>query len=173
MGRDRACDGLPRIVRTPSSRPPSSARVCRRRRCWTLRRRHATAEDATVAGDAERGDAASRRERCRIDDASDAATDDVTRSHARALYDTHCALCHGPDGHGYLADNAPAIAYPDFLRLATDEFLYTAVYDGRPGTPMSAWGVDHGGPFSAADAREVAALIRSWSSVPRTSRRSP
>lgn len=132
----------------------------------------ATLEDSPALGDAARGDAANEPDARADDDAAladDAApeTDASTLAHARGLYDTHCALCHRPEGHGYLADNAPAIAYPDFLRLATDEFLYTAVFDGRPGTPMSAWGLDHGGPFSAADAREVAGLIRSWSSVPR------
>lgn len=78
------------------------------------------------------------------------------------LYTTHCALCHGADGEGYAADNAPAIAFPDYLRIATDAFLETAIYDGRPGTPMSAWGESHGGPFTREEARAVVGYLRSF-----------
>ncbi|MCC7168702.1 MAG: c-type cytochrome, partial [Rhodospirillales bacterium] len=83
-----------------------------------------------------------------------------------ALYATHCALCHGAEGRGYVADNAPAIANADYLRFASDAFLFAATYDGRPGTPMSAWGDAHGGPFDEDEAWDVVALIRSWATLP-------
>lgn len=115
--------------------------------------RHAPAPDAPPAPDATLADDAAP------------APDASILAHGRALYDTHCALCHGTDGEGYLADDAPAIGSPDYLRLADDAYLEIAVYDGRPGTPMSAWGSDHGGPFSREDARAVVALMRSFSDV--------
>ena len=74
---------------------------------------------------------------------------------------------HGADGQGYLADDAPALANADFLSIATDAFLYAGTYDGRPGTPMSAWGDVHGGPLSEVDVRDVVALLRSWETEPR------
>lgn len=72
----------------------------------------------------------------------DAGADASELLPGRALYDTHCALCHGASGEGYLADNAPSIGGASYLSVATDEFLFDAIYDGRPGTPMSAWGVE-------------------------------
>ncbi|MBX3274351.1 MAG: c-type cytochrome [Sandaracinaceae bacterium] len=105
------------------------------------------------------------------DAGSDAGTDagppepgDAARG--AALYRTYCTLCHGADGQGYAADDAPALNSQDLLRIASDEFLYANVYDGRPGTPMSAWGDAHGGPFSVASARDVVAFLRSWATEP-------
>lgn len=36
-------------------------------------------------------------------------------------YTKYCALCHGDRGHGYVADNANALAHPEFLTTATDD----------------------------------------------------
>jgi cytochrome c oxidase cbb3-type subunit 3 len=73
-----------------------------------------------------------------------------------------CAVCHGASGEGYKADNAPAIAHPDFLASANDAYLREAVVNGRMGTTMSAWGVERGGPLVAGDVDAVVAFIRSW-----------
>lgn len=70
------------------------------------------------------------------------ATDGAT------LYGTFCAACHGPEGEGrrYPGMAAfPAIGNPDFLALASDEFLTTTVTHGRPGRRMPAWGEMEGG----------------------------
>lgn len=88
------------------------------------------------------------------------------------LYGALCAACHGPRGEGmrYAGSPAfPALAGPDFLRLASDDFLAETVRRGRPGRRMPAWGqmlhdgdvtalVEHvralgGGVRPAADAR--------------------
>src|SRR5712691_5549810 len=67
------------------------------------------------------------------------------------LYDRMCVVCHGPAGEGYAADQAPALAHPDFLASATDEYIRSAIADGRRGTTMSAWSVARSGPLTRAD----------------------
>ena len=44
----------------------------------------------------------------------------ATQARGAALYDRMCAVCHGMQGEGYVADNAPAIANPRFLSMVTD-----------------------------------------------------
>lgn len=85
---------------------------------------------------------------------------------AEELYTTYCAFCHGDDGEGYLADNAPALSNQTFLSAATDEFLRSAIVHGRPGTPMSAWGEERAGPLTNADVDLIIAYIRDWQEVP-------
>jgi cytochrome c oxidase cbb3-type subunit 3 len=94
------------------------------------------------------------------------ATDASVVERGRELYASHCALCHAADATGYAADDAPAIGRDDFLTLADDAFLEIAVYDGRPGTPMSAWGDAHGGPFTRQDTQHVVAFLRSLQTAP-------
>lgn len=77
-------------------------------------------------------------------------------------YLIYCAICHGPDGAGYTADNANALSHPAFLATATDELLRTSILRGRPGTPMSAWGEELGGPLGDARVEALVAYIRSW-----------
>src|SRR5947208_2501660 len=67
------------------------------------------------------------------------------------LYSRMCAVCHGMNGEGYKADQAPAIGHSDYLASASDEYLHHAITDGRYGTTMSAWGIEHGGPLKARD----------------------
>jgi cytochrome c oxidase cbb3-type subunit III len=83
-----------------------------------------------------------------------------------ALYDKYCALCHGKAGEGYVADNATALANQEFLRTATDPFLWAAIERGRPGTPMSAFGKAEGGPLGADEIRLLIAHMRSWQTQP-------
>lgn len=84
----------------------------------------------------------------------------------REVYLHYCALCHGEDGEGYAADNANALNNQHFLRVADDEFLRTAIAEGRPGTPMSAWSRLRGGPLSGGDIHKLVAYIRSWQTEP-------
>ena len=37
------------------------------------------------------------------------------------LFANLCALCHGPDGRGYVADNAPSLTSDAFLRTGIDQ----------------------------------------------------
>jgi cytochrome c oxidase cbb3-type subunit III len=83
-------------------------------------------------------------------------------AHGGEIYGRMCAVCHGPAGEGYKADNAPALAHPDFLASVTDEYLRDAIVSGRASTTMSAWGLERGGPLSPADVDAVVAFMRSW-----------
>ncbi|HEX3777643.1 MAG TPA: c-type cytochrome [Polyangiaceae bacterium] len=89
-------------------------------------------------------------------------------SHGAELYTTMCAVCHGANGEGYKADQAPRLAQPDFQASVTDAYLREAIQNGRQGTTMSAWATTRGGPLSNDD---VAALIKfmrdSWGKAPR------
>src|SRR5262245_56356311 len=58
-----------------------------------------------------------------------------------------CATCHGVDGNGYVADNAPSLRNPAFLASVTDDFLRAAILRGRPGTAMGAYAQTSGGPL--------------------------
>lgn len=78
------------------------------------------------------------------------------------LYGRTCAVCHGAAGEGYKADRATALSNPDFLAIVDDAFLREAIVHGRAGTTMSAWGEEHGGPFSGADVAALIAYIRTW-----------
>lgn len=81
------------------------------------------------------------------------ATDGAT------LYGAFCSGCHGEDGMGQRALGVvafPAIASPDFLELASDEFLAETIRRGRPGRRMPAWG----DPASGLRAEEIASVVR-------------
>lgn len=81
-------------------------------------------------------------------------------------YDRVCGVCHGANGEGYVADAAPAISHPNFLATATDDFLLRAIERGRPGTTMSAFGRERGGPFDRAEAAAIVAYMRTWQTTP-------
>ncbi len=83
------------------------------------------------------------------------------------LYGRMCAVCHGPTGAGYAADQAPDLAHPRFLASVTDEYLRNAIANGRTGTTMSAWSTARGGPLSPADVDAIVAFVREWQTRPR------
>jgi mono/diheme cytochrome c family protein len=83
------------------------------------------------------------------------------------LYGTFCASCHGPAGEGrrYPGMAAfPAIGSPDFLAIASDEFIADAVRRGRPGRRMTAWGEQDGG-LRPEEIDRVVAHVRSLGGV--------
>ncbi len=84
----------------------------------------------------------------------------------KALYDKYCKLCHAEGGQGYAADHASQLANPEFLRTAHDGFLLMAIDQGRPGTPMSAFGDKWGGPLSFHDERKIVFYLRSLGKEP-------
>ena len=96
----------------------------------------------------------------------DAAPPPPDLARGQVLYTAYCGICHGDMGQGYLADNANALSNPNFLAAADDEFLTSSTVNGRPGTPMSAWGREQGGPLDATDVRNVVAFVRGWASDP-------
>jgi cytochrome c oxidase cbb3-type subunit 3/ubiquinol-cytochrome c reductase cytochrome c subunit len=92
------------------------------------------------------------------------------------LYGRMCAVCHGANGEGYKADDAPRIAHPDFLATVTDDYLVRAIANGRSNTTMSAWGRSRGGPLSPAEVDAVVAFMRTWdkrADRPRLDERKP
>jgi cytochrome c oxidase cbb3-type subunit 3 len=81
------------------------------------------------------------------------------------LYMRMCVVCHGREGQGYAADQAPALAH-SFLASATDEYIRKAIADGRRGTTMSAWSIFRSGPLREVDIAAIVAFIRSWQHEP-------
>lgn len=97
----------------------------------------------------------------------------------RELFQENCAQCHGGDLGGGAADSpyegdeawpAPRL---DNIVARYDEnehvddierFLYNTIYEGRPGTPMPAFGEDAAGAFTDQQIEEVRAFIL-WNQV--------
>jgi cytochrome c oxidase cbb3-type subunit III len=82
------------------------------------------------------------------------------------LYDVYCGICHGMDGEGYLAPQANALANPEFLAAATDEFLIESTIYGRPDSKMSAWGDVANGPLNEEQISLIVDYIRTWQTLP-------
>jgi mono/diheme cytochrome c family protein len=79
-----------------------------------------------------------------------------------SIFTAVCSSCHGADGAGRrfagLTPN-PSIANPDFLGLASDDFLMQTIRSGRPGRPMLPWGERENG-FNNDELRSIVAYIR-------------
>jgi cytochrome c oxidase cbb3-type subunit III len=86
--------------------------------------------------------------------------------HGAELYGRMCAVCHGANGEGYKADQATALAQPDFLASVSDQQIGVAIAQGRKGTTMSAWSKEAGGPLTHGDISALIAFIRSWQRTP-------
>lgn len=69
-------------------------------------------------------------------------------SDGQTIFSAVCAGCHGKKGEGKQAPGRqvfPAIANPDFLALASDEFIFETINQGRPGRKMPSWGTKEAG----------------------------
>ncbi len=62
--------------------------------------------------------------------------DGSSEATGREVYRSNCAICHGEDGEGALG---PSLNKDAFLSVVDNEYLYTAIVAGRPGTAMAAW----------------------------------
>lgn len=69
------------------------------------------------------------------------------------LFAQNCTGCHGQDG---TQGPAPPLNDALFLALITDETLLSVIRDGRPGTPMPAFAIDHGGTLTAQQIQIIA-----------------
>ncbi len=75
----------------------------------------------------------------------------------KAVYEAHCAVCHGKDGRAdtpvaHLLHTRPRdFADPIEMARVTHDRMYAAIENGRPGTAMAAWG----GILSAAQIGDV------------------
>lgn len=76
------------------------------------------------------------------------------------LFVGNCSACHGNDGTG--TDLAPGVANPDLLATASEEFLYTTVVHGRPGTAMPSHK-----ELSASDVASILAWLDTHRKGPR------
>jgi hypothetical protein len=54
----------------------------------------------------------------------------------QTIYDSNCIICHGHNGEGSIAIN---LNNRDFLRTASDRFLYQTIRNGRYNTAMPSW----------------------------------
>lgn len=85
-----------------------------------------------------------------------------------ALYGKLCAICHGDDGTGYRADNAPSLVNKTFIESVTEDQLHRSIVHGRPGTAMAGYGKEVGGPLDAPAVSKLTTWIRSHGSLPVT-----
>lgn len=75
------------------------------------------------------------------------------------LWQFNCASCHGTAGEGGIA---PALNSTQFLQAATDDQIGTLISVGVPGSQMSAYSLDYGGPLTSEQIKAIVTFIRSW-----------
>ena len=75
------------------------------------------------------------------------------------LFQLNCSSCHGLNGEGGIG---PALNSVGFLQASTDEQTELLISVGVPGSQMSAYSLDHGGPLTSEQIRSLAIFIRSW-----------
>ena len=92
---------------------------------------------------------------------------DMTPAHRMSgeqLFRAFCSACHGPNGEGRNFPETgvrfPRIGSPDFLNVATDEFLQKTLELGRPGRRMPALAAA-GGTLDQEDVRSLIGHLRS------------
>jgi cytochrome c oxidase cbb3-type subunit 3 len=74
------------------------------------------------------------------------------------VYGRFCVACHGRSGEGLRYPGMPpfpAVGNPDFLSVASDQFVTETVQRGRPGGRMPAWSEERGG----LRPEEIAAVV--------------
>lgn len=76
-----------------------------------------------------------------------------------SIWQFNCSSCHGLAGEGGVG---PALNSKQFLQSATDEQARTLIAVGIPGSQMSAFSLDYGGPLTSEQIRSVVAYMRSW-----------
>ena len=86
---------------------------------------------------------------------------DMTRG--KAVYERHCATCHGAGGWGDGPQAAnlktrPANFHRSLSYLKSDEELLKTIESGSPGTPMAAWE----NTLSPQQMQDVLAYVRSF-----------
>ncbi len=72
----------------------------------------------------------------------------------KAIYNGNCSACHGKKGEGGLGLRLNSA---DILGAVGDNFIYSAIVNGRPATAMPAWK-----QLSAEQVASVIAYLRSW-----------
>jgi mono/diheme cytochrome c family protein len=75
------------------------------------------------------------------------------------IWSVNCASCHGLNGEGGVG---PALNSVQFLQAASDDQARQLVSVGVPGSQMSAYSQDFGGPLTTEQIKSVVTFIRSW-----------
>ncbi len=87
----------------------------------------------------------------------------------QTLYQTFCSVCHGPDGKGMpfssLGVTVPAVANPDLLSIASEDYLRNSIEHGRPGRDMPGWG-QSGAGLLRSELEAIIAHLRSKQASP-------
>ncbi|MFU2510113.1 c-type cytochrome [Pseudoalteromonas sp. ASV78] len=73
------------------------------------------------------------------------------KKRAESMYQQYCSLCHGKNREGHAADHAPSLRSKSLMSTAPTAYLSIAVEFGRPGTAMSAYLDEMGGPLNIDD----------------------
>ena len=102
----------------------------------------------------------------RVDVGSSNPSDAEALAEGGQVYAQYCALCHGPAGEGYAADNATRLRGQGLLTTASDAFFGMAIARGRGHTAMAGYSSEYGGPLSDAQINSLIRLIRSWQTEP-------
>ncbi|HTP42353.1 MAG TPA: cytochrome c [Nitrospiria bacterium] len=81
----------------------------------------------------------------------------------KAVYDKHCAICHGAAGKGNgpassMMNPKPADFTSEPVKKKSDEQLLKAIESGLPGTPMAPWK----GSLTPEQIQDVLAYVRAF-----------
>ncbi|RPI21334.1 MAG: hypothetical protein EHM57_06755 [Actinobacteria bacterium] len=76
----------------------------------------------------------------------------------QSIFGLNCASCHGAEGEGGIG---PALNSQQFLTSAEDDQISAIIAVGVPGTQMSAYSLDFGGPLTSEQIRSVTIWLRS------------
>ncbi len=81
----------------------------------------------------------------------------------RGLYEAFCIACHGADlaGSDVPSIRTPSLSNPDFLGVASDEYLASIIAHGRSNTNMPPWD-QSGGGLTDAQIDRLVSYIRSF-----------
>lgn len=75
------------------------------------------------------------------------------------LFALTCAACHGNEGGGGIS--APTLNAKEFLQFVTDEQIASLTAVGVPGSEMSPYSLDFGGPFTQEQIVALTTYLRS------------
>lgn len=92
------------------------------------------------------------------EEARAAQLDDLAAA-GESTWSFDCSSCHGLNGEGAIG---PALNSKQFLESANNTQIQNIVSVGVPGTQMSAYSLDYGGPLTSEQIKAVVTYIRSW-----------
>ena len=81
------------------------------------------------------------------------------QSEGEQIWSVNCGSCHGLNGEGGVG---PSLNSKQFLQASSDDQTSLLVSVGVPGTQMSAYSQDFGGPLTSEQIKSVAVFMRSW-----------